>query len=55
MPVTTAVLVYHAMRLLLPVLPGVPAFGALGRSLGRAEDPMAICAPLAEAGIATGG
>lgn len=25
-PVTTAVLVYHAMRLLLPVLPGVPAF-----------------------------
>jgi len=54
-PVTTAVLVYHAMRLLLPVLLGVPAFVALGHSLGRAEDPMAICAPLAEAGIAAGG
>lgn len=36
------------------MLLGVPAFVALRRSLGRAEDPAAVCAPLAEAGIPAG-
>lgn len=51
-PATTAVLVYHALHLLLPVLLGVPAFVGLRRALRRAEDPMMICAPLADAGAA---
>ncbi len=54
-PATIAVLVYHALHLLLPLLLGVPALVRLRRSLGRAEDPMVICTPLAEAGIAVGG
>ncbi len=51
-PVTTAVLVYPALHLLLPVLLGMPAFVALRRTLRRAGDTAAICRPLAEAATA---
>jgi uncharacterized membrane protein YbhN (UPF0104 family) len=46
-PTTAAVLVYHAIALWLPALPGSIAFVRLRRTLERAAGPAAICTPLA--------
>jgi uncharacterized membrane protein YbhN (UPF0104 family) len=46
---TAAVLIYHAIALWIPALPGSLAFVQLRRTLARAPRPEVICTPLAEA------
>jgi uncharacterized membrane protein YbhN (UPF0104 family) len=45
---TAAVLVYHAIALWIPALPGSVAFVQLRRTLARQPLPAVICMPLAE-------
>jgi uncharacterized membrane protein YbhN (UPF0104 family) len=47
-PTTAAVLVYHAIALWIPALPGSVAFVQLRRRLAREARPAAICTPLVE-------
>jgi uncharacterized membrane protein YbhN (UPF0104 family) len=47
-PTTAAVLVYHAIALWIPALPGSVAFVQLRRRLAREAQPEAICMPLVE-------
>jgi uncharacterized membrane protein YbhN (UPF0104 family) len=47
-PTTAAVLVYHAIALWIPALPGSIAFVQLRRRLAREAHPAAICTPLVE-------